>query len=417
MRDSNMSSPKKPLVCEHCDSGDPALSRCSNCCVFMCEFCVTAHKRITATRSHKILSLEEVKRVGSKALVKPEFCEKHGEELLKLFCQTCQKTICRDCTIVDHREHKYHFVADIAEEERSSVRVILEKCIAKEKAVEKGLKAVQNMKVRVLSKVSEVNKRVDSFICEQVKVLEEHRAHLKHEATTRGQVKVKQLESQADDLSSLLVQLRSAIDFTSQAIEDGDDIKLLSLKTQLVQRLSKLNSSQDQLKPCRNDYMKFQVKRSIKDEGELAQVMHTQCDPKKCTISTKGEQGGYPRQTRIDQIVYFTLIIKDGSGVRVTEGGHKVSVQVNLNPQSSSYLATKFAPTRQKRENEVWRELMAQDNGDGSYSFNYCPKQPGFFSISVMVEGQPIKGSPFKWQINQASYEDYQFASPRANWN
>ena len=291
------------------------------------------------------------------------------------------------------------------------MRVILEKCIAKEKAVEKGLKAVQNMKVRVLSKVSEVNKRVDSFICEQVKVLEEHRAHLKHEATTRGQVKVKQLESQADDLSSLLVQLRSAIDFTSQAIEDGDDIKLLSLKTQLVQRLSQLNSSQDQLKPCRNDYMKLQVKRSIKDEGELAQVMHTQCDPNKCTISTKGEQGGYPRLIRIDQIMYFTLIIKDGSGVRVTEGGHKVSVQVNLDPQSSMKLGTKFATTRQKRENEVWRELVAQDNGDGSYSFNYCPKQRGFVSISVMVEGQPIKGSPFKWQINQASYwncdEDY----------
>ena len=59
------------------------------------------------------------------------------------------------------------------------------------------------MKSRVLTKVSEVNKQVDSFIDEQVKVLEEHRAHLKHKATTQGQVKVKQLDSQADDLSSL----------------------------------------------------------------------------------------------------------------------------------------------------------------------------------------------------------------------
>ena len=325
-----MSSSKKPLVCEHCDSGDPAVSRCTNCCVFMCEFCVTVHKRINAFKGHKILSLEEVKRVGSKALVKPAFCEKHGGELVKLFCQTCQKTIFRDCTIVDHREHKYDFVADIAEKERRSVRAILEKCTTKERAVAEGLKAVQNMKSCVLTKVSEVNKQVDYFIDEQVRVLEEQRAHLKHEALTQSQVKVKQLDSQADDLSSLLAQLRSGIDFTGQAIVDGDDVKLLSLKTQLVQRLSRLISSQDQLKPCQNDYMKLQVKRSIKDEGELAQVMYKQCDPQRCTISMGGREEGYIYSTSINEDVHFIVIVKDESGDRVTEGGYKVSIQVQF---------------------------------------------------------------------------------------
>ena len=399
-----MSPSKKPLVCEHCDSGDPAVSRCSNCCVFMCKFCVTAHKRINATKGHKILSLEEVKRVGSKALVKPAFCEKHGGELVKLFCQTCQKTICRDCTIVDHREHKYDFVADIAEKERRSVRAILEKCTTKEKAVAEGLKAVQNMKSRVLTKVSEVNKQVDSFIDEQIKTLEYHRASLKHEATAKGQVKVKQLDSQADDLSSLLAQLRSGIDFTSRAIADGDDVKLLSLKTQLVKRLSQLNSSQDQLKPCQNDYMKFQVKRSIKDEGELAQVMYKQCDPQRCTIHARGTRGSVD-QMRIRQTVYFTLIVNDEIGDRVTEGGHKVSVQVQLNGIPQQFLqgngVWKFgAPGNQLAS--TWETLAVEDDGDGSYTFSYCPMQRGVCRLSVIVEDQPINGSPFNWQVQQA---------------
>ena len=392
MQDSNMSSSKKPLVCEHCDSGDPAVSRCTNCCVFMCEFCVTAHKRINAFKGHKILSLEEVKRVGSKALVKPAFCEKHGGELVKLFCQTCQKTICRDCTIVDHREHKYDFVADIAEKERRSVRAILEKCTTKEKAVAEGLKAVQNMKSCVLTKVSEVNKQVDSFIDEQIKTLEYHRANLKHEATTKGQGKVKQLDSQADDLSSLLAQLGSGIDFTGQAIADGDDVKLLSMKTQLIKRLSQLNSSQDQLKPCQNDYMKLQVKRSIKDEGELAQVMYKQCDPQRCTISMGGREEGYIYSTSMNEDMHFLVIIKDESGDRVTEGGYKVSIQVLL-PQIYPSLGSQVANT--------WEALAVRDNGDGSYSFNCCPVQPGFCSLSVIVEGQPIYGSPFQWQVDQ----------------
>ena len=407
MQDSNMSSFKKPLVCEYCDNGDPAVSRCTHCCVFMCEFCVTAHKRMNAFKGHKILSLEEVKRVGSKALVKPAFCEKHGGELVKLFCQTCQKTICRDCTIVDHREHKYNFVADIAEKERRSVRAILEKCSTKEKAVQKGLKAVQNMKSRVLTKVSEVNKQVDSFIDEQVKVLEEHRAHLKHKATTQGQVKVKLLDSQADDLSSLLAQLRSGIDFTGQAIADGDDVKLLSMKTQLIKRLSQLNSSQDQLKPCQNDYMKLQVKRSIRDEGELAQMIYKQCDPQRCTISMGRGQEGVIYPTTMNENVYFTVIIKDESGVRITEGGHRVSIQVQLMKLGLQNNGIWGIEALGNQLASTWEALAGRDNGDGSYIFNYCPMQPGLWSLSVNVEGQPIHGNPFNWQVNQVVYAKY----------
>ena len=281
-------------------------------------------------------------------------------------------------------------MADIAEKERRSVRAILEKCTTKEKAVGEGLKAVQNMKSRVLTKVSEVNKQVDYFTDEQVRVLEEQRAHLKHEASTQGQVKVKLLDSQADDLSSLLAQLRSGIDFTGQAIADGDDVKLLSLKTQLVQRLSRLISSQDQLKPCQNDYMKLQVKRSIKDEGELVQVMYKQCDPQRCTISMGGREEGYIYSTSINEDVRFIVIVKDESGDRVTEGGYKVSIQVQfpeIYPAFTGYL-----------QGEA---LAVRDNGDGLYTFNYCPVQPGLCSLSVIVEGQPIYGSPFQWQVDQ----------------
>ena len=229
------------------------------------------------------------------------------------------------------------------------------------------------MKSRVLTKVSEVNKQVDSFIDEQVKVLEEHRAHLKHEATTQGQVKVKQLDSQADDLSSLLAQLRSGIDFTGQAIADGDDVKLLSMKTQLIKRLSQLNSSQDQLKPCQNDYMKLQVKRSIRDEGELAQMIYKQCDPQRCTISMGRRQEGVIYPTTMNENVYFTVIIKDESGRRVTEGGHKVSIQVQLRKYLRRVHLDEGNWEKRALGNQLantWKALAVQDNGDGSYTFS-----------------------------------------------
>ena len=93
----------------------------------MCEYCVTVHKRINTFHGHRILTLLEVKDLGSKALAKPAFCTKHADEVLKLYCDTCQKTICRDCTIVDHRDHKYNFVADVAEREKNLLKPFFKK--------------------------------------------------------------------------------------------------------------------------------------------------------------------------------------------------------------------------------------------------------------------------------------------------
>ena len=155
-----------PFLCENCGSGDEGVSRCNDCRVFMCDFCVTAHKRFLATRRHQILSIAEVQKLGSKALSKPSFCVKHTGESLKLFCETFQETICRDCTIVDHREHEYSFVGDVAEREREVLHMSRSKAKDQELVVSNGLETVQAMKVLVQSKVSEVNKikRLTNFL-------------------------------------------------------------------------------------------------------------------------------------------------------------------------------------------------------------------------------------------------------------
>ena len=387
LRMQDNTSSGKPLICELCDSGDSGVSRCTNCSVFMCEFCVTAHKRINTFKGHQILSLEEVKALGSHALVKPAFCEKHSGETLKLFCKTCQKTICRDCTIVDHREHKYDFIADVAEKERNAVRAVLKETKAKERAVAEGLKAVQTMKSCVQRKVLEVNKQVDSFFDEQIKALEYNHANLKHEATTQGEVKVKQLESQAEMLSLLLAQLKSSIEFTDRAISDGDDVKLLSMKKQLTQRLSQLNSSQNQLKPCKDDYLKLQVHQAIWDIGKLASLSYIPIDPQKCTVSVVGGEEGVVYETIDRQSVDFVLIIKDDKGSKVTGGGHQVKAQVVSNSKAKPKLKSQ-------------KILAVQDNGDGSYNFSYRPGCEGLVTLTVAVEGKSVHESPFNWKVN-----------------
>jgi len=367
-----------PLLCEQCDSGDSALSRCTDCCVFMCEFCVTAHKRINATKGHQMLTLEEVKRLGSKALVKPAFCRKHSGEMLKLFCQTCQKTICHDCTIVEHREHKYDFVVDVAEREREVIQALLLETKAKDRFLEEGLKAVQTMESSIQAKITEVSKEVDLFFDEQVKALEYMRGNLKHEVTTQGKVKLKQIVSQKEELSLTLAQLRSGVGFAEHALADGDDMELLSMKEQLVQRLAQLNTSQVQCKPWKTDYLKLRVEKTIWDIGKMATLHDIPTDPTKCVLSMVGGEEGVKYQTLAGQSVDFVLVINDENAAK------KLLVRALVNHEGE-------ASTQQ--------ELPVQDNGDKSYVFSYCPETDGLCTLSVMAEGENVQGSPFTWKV------------------
>ena len=381
MQDSTSSG--IPLLCEQCDSGDSALSRCTDCCVFMCEFCVTAHKRINATKGHQILTLKEVKRLGSKALFKPAFCRKHSGETLKLFCQTCQKTICRDCTIVDHREHMYDFVVDVAAREREVIQALLLETKAKDRFLEEGLKAVQTMESCIQAKITEVNKEVDAFFDEQVKALEYMRGNLKYEVTTQGQIKLKQIGSQKEELSLTLAQLRSGVDFTERALADGHDMELLSMEEQLVQRLAQLNTSQVECKPCKTDYLKLRVEKTIWDIGKMATLHYIPTDPTKCVLSMVGGEEGVMYQTLAGQSVDFVLVISDENAAKTP----LVRALVN-----------------QESEASTQQELIVQDNGDKSYVFSYCPETDGLCTLLVMVEGEIVQGSPFTWKVRRKAH-------------
>lgn len=38
---------------------------------------------------------------------RPVFCPFHKKEQLKLYCETCDKLTCRDCQLLEHKEHRY----------------------------------------------------------------------------------------------------------------------------------------------------------------------------------------------------------------------------------------------------------------------------------------------------------------------
>ena len=100
------SSKEYTLHCTNCEDEAAATSRCLDCAEFLCSNCVLAHRRIRVTKDHRILSLDTL-QADKQTLHRPSFCTQHADEMFMFYCVPCDCLICRECTILDHRGHKY----------------------------------------------------------------------------------------------------------------------------------------------------------------------------------------------------------------------------------------------------------------------------------------------------------------------
>jgi hypothetical protein len=120
---------EKATPCDMCDEtgGDAAVVYCKvnrekyrnlvfllfqECTRFLCNDHTNTHKKDRVTKSHVILTMKEFKEdmeLHAKTN-KTVFCNKHMNEELKLFCDTCDLAICRDCSVLDHKDHKIAFI-------------------------------------------------------------------------------------------------------------------------------------------------------------------------------------------------------------------------------------------------------------------------------------------------------------------
>ena len=120
----------KRRMCSSCDEGSSASYQCRNCLELLCNNCTLAHQRVRLTKDHYIvrltpqsnrmqgtykphLSSSPIQAVSDRP---PSYCEVHENEITRLFCDTCNKPICRECTVnpppAGHMGHSFIYLQD-----------------------------------------------------------------------------------------------------------------------------------------------------------------------------------------------------------------------------------------------------------------------------------------------------------------
>uniref|UniRef100_A0A669EMZ5 E3 ubiquitin-protein ligase TRIM33 n=1 Tax=Oreochromis niloticus TaxID=8128 RepID=A0A669EMZ5_ORENI len=252
---TSTSDEKAAQVCTSCEDNAGTIGFCVECGEWLCKTCVEAHQRVKITKDHKIRTKEDADAATSGQ--RPVFCPIHKQEPLKLFCETCDTLTCRDCQLLEHKEHRYQFLEEAFQNHKSIIETTMAKLQEKKNFVHYSVSQVQSrlkelnethrkveheIKIAVFTLINEINKKGKSLLQQLESVTKERSMRL---------------VSQHKDTTQLAQQIHHVLNFCHWAITTGSSTALLYSKRLILYQLRQLFKVRLEPAPQANGVVRF----------------------------------------------------------------------------------------------------------------------------------------------------------------
>ena len=359
------------VKCDECGGEDPVVAFCPDCTLFLCHVCNEYHKRSIKSRGHGIVPLTELrskKDVAIQPKAKALVCSEHEYEL-KHYCESCDELVCLYCTMKKHNGHNHDTVKNMVGKHRQE----LKKITAPVEEMIKGLSnthgSIEKQRKKIRQQGDEVNKKIDQHYDGVIQKLMEQKEQLKQQVRGTVSQKEKAVTTQLEEVEYAQAEVASMKEL-NDTVEKSSDQEVLSVKKQVIDRMQQITDKYKKVNipPVQQATMEFvPTKEDLPQFGLLCSTATP--DPHNCVA-------GVPKYSIKGQKTKFTVITKDTNGDHCT-GGSQVSVQLG----------------------GVNGTTQVRDNNDGSYMASFVPQQVGEVELSVFVNGQQIKGSPYSVMV------------------
>ena len=370
---------KVEAMCEVC-SRAKVEAFCRQCAEFICSDCVTSHRRMKMFSTHKVVTLQELKEGGAKAIplkeAPPSMCKDHDEQL-KIYCFDCNHLICRDCIIRDHAGHKFEFVKKSAPQYKKT----LKESLAPLAKIQTNLSAATREVEKVEREVSDQHKAVAGTIEQSFKQL--HEILLKREKQLLDRVselkqqKLDNLGAQKKGFTLATSEIQGLVEFVERSVENATDEEFMSLQQHIQEQIQEQCAKHERINlipaEVANVGVRVACAEGISDLCQKnAEVVLLPADPTKCTAEGPGT-----KVAEVSKSAQFTVRT-------VYQNGQLCREQQVVEAELKSVVNDSVVHTK------------VTSKGKGVYEVTYTPEVRGRHTLIVKVNGTQISGSPFQ---------------------
>ena len=360
---------KEKVKCDNCGDDHSVVSFCPDCNMFLCQACSDQHQHNEKCQDHNLVPLTELKPNKNvpavQAKVEIPLCKEHDYEL-KHYCETCDVLVCMYCTMKEHSGHNHDSTKAVAGK--------LKKVTAPIEEMVQDLSIAHNkidkMRNKIRTQGEEVNKIIDQHYGQLIDDLLQQKDQLKQQVYDIVSHKEVALKSQLDEVDSTHAELLN-IKEVSAALASNSDHEVLSAKKQVIDGMQQLTEKFQKLSknPVQSATMEFvPTDEDFPQFGKLCSTAPP--DPHTTMVCD------LPQSIIVGEEVEATVITNDSNGDQCSKGDNRVLVELQ---SSSGTVAV----------------AVVRDYKDGSYVASFIPEQVGQANLSVSLNGQHIKGSPY----------------------
>ena len=312
-------------------------------------------------------------------------CSHHGRSL-ELYCVPCKVLICQLCKA--DGIHKSHDVLSVDEELVKNNKKTLTACISevngKMETLDARMKEIDEKQVTLNCRFTDAKEEVDRMIEELIAQLRTRQECLISELEQKNMIGVNNLKKYKGEVQSHHTKLAVYKTKMEEVVESASRIELISTSQIAVKRLELLIEMTSQPTPplpsihfvdSRN---KQQAKDSVEVLGSIESV-----SPPNCSMSGVAVSDNIIRYAPWSVPFSFKVFTRDDSGSQLVFGGE--NVRAFLTPTTCG-VPVSYG--------------QVADNRDGTYQVEFRCAPPNQSELVVTVNGERIKGSPVKVEID-----------------
>ncbi|XP_060081552.1 E3 ubiquitin-protein ligase TRIM45-like [Ylistrum balloti] len=370
------------IACQSCGEESVATHRCQECGEFLCNKCKEAHKRLTFTKSHELITMEKLKKEQTLGpFSHPQRCSQHNEKF-NLYCSKveCQKPVCYVCVLCEHKDSDGHQISNTDEISIKKKQDICKEMDNLKKTEEKVTSVIRDVDIETTAvgeKGREVEMQIDAAFDGYIKILENRREELKNKVASHVDRKTKILDTQMSTLTAHRNQIEEAIYFSDQALSYTNSSALLKIEKTIIKRMRSLNLQAFDKKPHETAAIGFAHKglhgEIQKDSIAMANVWASSIYPPHTEIEIEGD-------AIESEVATFFVSTATYTGEKSDDKAGVISARVR-GPKGTENLA---------------RVDNSLPGSNDCYRISFIPFESGDHVMEIRVMDRPIGTFPFQ---------------------
>ena len=365
-------------MCNKCKKREAV--RFCRTCGFVCQHCVETHQDWDELKDHQVIDLGTLTgdvTTFIPPLKKALFCASHPTKKAKLYCETCDELICRDCIVRVHRDHQYDLVPESFSKQEKVIVDSLKPVKEQISMLERAVQSVDTRCAAVVEQKTAVVAEIHTVMAHLRQVLEVRETELVGEAEQTAQQKLKSLAAQRDKFELQLGQLKSCHDFVEENRRTCSQGEILGMKSPLVKQINELTGS---FKPeilALAEQADVRLAHSLPELVKTCQQFGKVYSHPVCSEKCRASGEGIKKVVIRGQAVTVSVEALDREGEAYLWPVESLRCEVVASDGSS-----RVRGTVKRRSNNV-------------YDISYQPLATGEHQLHILVEEQPICNSPF----------------------